>query len=102
MSGQGIDKISDIIHGRLRLGVMAYLANAEAASFTELKTVLEVTQGNLSIQMRKLEDAGYIKIDKTIVGRKPLTTIRMTSFGREAFATYIEALSGMLGDSLKK
>lgn len=101
MSAHGIDKISDIIHGRLRLGVMAYLANAEAASFTELKTVLNVTQGNLSIQMRKLEDAGYIKIDKTIVGRKPLTTIRMTPLGRQAFAAYIDTLSGVLGDALK-
>lgn len=102
MPGSGIDKISDIIHGRLRLGVMAYLANAEAASFTELKTALNVTQGNLSIQMRKLEDAGYIKIDKTIVGRKPLTTIRMTKSGRKAFTIYIEALSTMLGGAINK
>ncbi len=101
MSDHGIDKISDIIHGRLRLGVMAFLANAEAASFTELKTALSVTSGNLSIQMRKLEEAGYIKIDKSIVGRKPLTTIRMTAAGRKAFATYIEALSDVLGGALK-
>lgn len=101
MSDHGIDKISDIIHGRLRLGVMAFLANAEAASFTELKTALSVTSGNLSIQMRKLEEAGYIKIDKSIVGRKPLTTIRMTAAGRKAFVTYIEALSDVLGGALK-
>ena len=101
MSDQGIGKISDIIHGRLRLGVMAYLANAEAASFTELKSALKVTQGNLSIQMRKLEDAGYIEIKKAIVGRKPLTTIRLTNCGREAFAVYLEALSGILGGALK-
>lgn len=101
MSDHGIDKISDIIHGRLRLGVMAFLANAEAASFTELKTALSVTSGNLSIQMRKLEEAGYIKINKTIVGRKPLTTIRMTKAGKTAFALYIEALSGVLGGALK-
>jgi DNA-binding MarR family transcriptional regulator len=101
MPGSGIDNISDIIHGRVRLGVMAYLANAEAASFTELKTALNVTQGNLSIQMRKLEDADYIKIDKAIVGRKPLTTIRMTPVGRKAFAAYIETLSGVLGGALK-
>ena len=81
---------------------MAYLANAEAASFTELKLALNVTQGNLSIQMRKLENAGYIKIEKAIVGRKPLTTIRMTPLGRSAFATYIEALSGMLGGTFGK
>lgn len=101
MSDHGIDKISDIIHGRLRLGVMAFLANSEAASFTELKTALSVTSGNLSIQMRKLEEAGYIKIDKSIVGRKPLTTIRMTAAGRKAFAIYIEALSDVLGGALK-
>jgi DNA-binding MarR family transcriptional regulator len=95
-----IDKISDIIHGRLRLGVMAYLANAEAASFNELKDALNVTQGNLSIQMRKLEDAGYIEIEKSIVGRKPLTTIRMTATGRDAFKVYIGALTNVLGDSL--
>ncbi len=95
-----IDKISDIIHGRLRLGVMAYLANAEAASFNELKDALNVTQGNLSIQMRKLEDAGYIEIEKSIVGRKPLTTIRMTATGRSAFKVYIGALTNVLGDSL--
>ena len=101
MSDYDIDKISDIIHGRLRLGVMAYLANAEAASFTELKNALNVTQGNLSAQMRKLEDAGYIDIDKRIEGRKPLTTVRITKSGRKAFSAYLEALSGVLGDALK-
>jgi DNA-binding MarR family transcriptional regulator len=101
MSEPSIDNISDVIHGRVRLGVMAYLANAEVASFTELKTALNVTQGNLSIQMRKLEEAGYIDIDKSIVGRKPLTTIRMTQSGRTAFAAYIDVLSGVLGGALK-
>jgi len=101
MADSGIEKISEIIHGRLRLGVMAYLANAEAASLTELKAVLDVTQGNLSIQMRKLEDAGYIAIDKAIVGRKSLTTVRITPEGRAAFVAYLEALSGVLGGQLK-
>ena len=101
MSDYDIDKISEIIHGRLRLGVMAYLANAEAASFTELKSALNVTAGNLSIQMRKLEDAGYIEIDKAIVGRKMLTTVRLTRVGRVAFSTYLDALSNVLGGALK-
>ena len=102
MSDYDIDKISEIIHGRLRLGVMAYLANAEAASFTELKSRLNVTAGNLSIQMRKLEDAGFIEIEKSIVARKMLTTVRLTRSGRKAFAAYLDALSGVLGDSLKR
>ncbi|GHA93974.1 transcriptional regulator [Algimonas arctica] len=101
MSEPSIDNIRDIIHVRVRLGVMAYLANAEVASFTELKTALNVTQGNLSIQMRKLEEEGYINIDKSIVGRKPLTTIRMTKSGRTAFAAYIDVLSGVLGGAFK-
>ena len=81
---------------------MAYLANAEAASFTELKNALNVTQGNLSAQMRKLEDAGFISIDKRIEGRKPLTTVRITKQGRKDFAAYLDALSGVLGDALKR
>ena len=71
MAGFDIEKLDDVIHGRLRLGVMAYLADVEVASFNELKTVLKVTQGNLSIQLRKLEDAGYIAIDKSFLNRKP-------------------------------
>ena len=68
-----IGGIDEVIHGRLRLGIMAYLADAEVADFTELKTVLEATQGNLSIHLRKLQDAGYVAIEKSFVGLKPLT-----------------------------
>ena len=93
-----IGKIDDVIHGRLRLGVMAYLAEAEVASFNELKAVLQVTQGNLSIQLRTLEDAGYIEIDKSFLGRKPLTRARLTAVGRKAFAAYIEAIGKLVGN----
>ena len=92
-----IGKIDDVIHGRLRLGVMAYLANAEVADFNELKSVLEVTQGNLSVQLRKLEEAEYVTIEKSFLGRKPLTQIRITAAGRKAFAVYLEALSKLIG-----
>jgi len=92
-----IGKIDDVIHGRLRLGVMAYLANAEVADFNELKAVLEVTQGNLSVQLRKLEDAGYVGIEKGFLGRKPRTQIRITPAGRTAFADYLEALGQVIG-----
>src|SRR3954465_14243938 len=92
-----IGKIDDVIHGRLRLGVMAYLANAEGADFNELKNVLEVTQGNLSVQLRKLEDAGYITIEKGFLGRKPRTQARITPVGRKAFAIYLEALGRLIG-----
>ena len=94
-----IARIDDVIHGRLRLGVMAYLANAEVADFNELKAVLEVTQGNLSVQLRKLEDAGYVTIEKGFLGRKPRTQVRITGVGRQAFATYLEALGQLIGPS---
>ena len=92
-----IGKIDDVIHGRLRLGIMAYLADAEVASFNELKAALETTQGNLSIQLRKLEDAGYIAIDKSFLDRKPLTRARITPQGRAAFSTYLEQIGKLIG-----
>jgi len=87
-----IGQIDDVIHARMRLGIMAYLADAEIADFNALKTLLHTTQGNLSVHLRKLEQAGYIAIDKGFSGRKPLTRVRMTPAGRKAFAAYIEAL----------
>ena len=100
MAGQSsydIGKIDDVIHGRLRLGVMAYLANAEVADFNELKSLLDVTQGNLSVQLRKLEDAAYVTIEKGYLGRKPRTQVRITAAGRKAFAAYLEALGRLIG-----
>jgi DNA-binding MarR family transcriptional regulator len=92
-----VTKLDEAIHGRLRLGIMAYLADAEAADFNELKAVLEATQGNLSIHLRKLEDAGYVEIVKSFQGRKPLTRAHITPAGRKAFATYLDVLSGLVG-----
>ncbi len=99
MTSSGIGKIDDIIHGRLRLGVMTYLANAEVADFTELKSVLEATQGNLSVHLRKLEDAGYVSIEKSFLDRKPLTRVRITETGRKAFKAYVEAIASLLGQA---
>lgn len=93
-----IGGIDDVIHGRLRLGIMAYLASAEVADFNELKALLQATQGNLSVHLRKLEDAGYVAIEKSFLGRKPLTRARITPSGRKAFAAYLTAM-GRLVDS---
>lgn len=94
-----IGKLDDVIHGRMRLGIMAYLAESEVADFNELKAVLEATQGNLSIHLRKLEDAGYIQIEKGFLGRKPLTRARITPEGRKAFAGYLEAIAKLVGQA---
>jgi DNA-binding MarR family transcriptional regulator len=92
-----IGKIDDVIHGRLRLGIMAYLAGAEVADFNELKRILDATQGNLSVHLRKLEDAGYVTIEKSFLARKPLTRIRLTEAGRKAFAAYLDAIGKLVG-----
>ena len=91
-----INQLDDVVHGRVRLGIMTYLANAEAADFTELKDALKTTQGNLSIHLRKLEDAGYVAIDKSFLNRKPLTRARLTKAGRKALADYLTAMAKLI------
>jgi len=98
MAAFDIGRLDDVIHGRMRLGIMAYLANAEVADFNQLKAALEATQGNLSIHLRKLEEAGYIAIEKSFLGRKPLTRARLTDAGRKAFADYLDAIARLLDE----
>ena len=98
MAAFDVGKIDDVIHGRLRLGIMAYLASAEVADFTELKNRLEATQGNLSVQLRKLEDAGYVAIEKSFLNRKPLTRVRLTDAGRKAFKDYLDVIAKLVGE----
>ncbi|MBX7250022.1 MAG: transcriptional regulator [Caulobacteraceae bacterium] len=97
MGAAEIGRIDEVIHGRLRLGVMVYLAEAEVADFTELKTLLGATQGNLSVHLRKLQDAGYVTIEKSFLNLKPLTRIRITPAGRDAFRAYLDALDKLVG-----
>ena len=94
-----INRLDEVIHGRIRLGVMAYLSGADAADFNELKQKLQTTDGNLSVHLRKLEDAGFVAIDKSFQGRKPLTRARMTDAGRTAFIAYLDAMQGLVTGS---
>jgi DNA-binding MarR family transcriptional regulator len=91
-----IEKIDEVIHGRVRLGVMAYLSGAGSADFNGLKNRLQLTDGNLSAHLRKLEDAGFVEIQKAFVGRKPQTTILITDPGRNAFAAYLDAMARLV------
>jgi DNA-binding MarR family transcriptional regulator len=91
-----IGGIDEVIHGRIRLGIMTWLSNVEVADFTELKGVLAATQGNLSAHLRKLEEAGYVAIEKSFLARKPLTRIRLTAPGRVAFSAYLAALGKVI------
>ncbi len=96
MAAFDIAEIDEVIHGRMRLGIMAWLADAEVADFNTLKAMLNATQGNLSVHLRKLEDAGYIEIEKSFLGRKPLTRARITENGRAAFAAYLDAIARLV------
>lgn len=93
-----IEAIDDLIHSRLRLGIMAYLSTAASADFTQLKVRLKATDGNLSVQIRKLEEAGYIAVEKSFSNRKPLTTISLTDRGRGAYIAYLEQIKKLIAE----
>lgn len=93
-----IARIDDVIHGRVRLGIMAFLSGADSANFNEMKARLQTTDGNLSVHLRKLEEAGFVRIDKRFEGRKPLTEARMTEAGRTAFVAYLDAMARLVRD----
>lgn len=88
--------LDDVIHGRLRLGVMAYLSAASPASFLELKAKTKATDGNLSAQLSKLEEAGYVEITKRFEGKKPVTEAHLTETGRAAWIAYLDRLRALL------
>lgn len=88
--------IDDVIHGRLRLGIMAYLSTASPAIFGELKAKVGATDGNLSTHLRKLEDAGYVRQEKRFVGRRPQTRVFLTDEGRTAWIAWISRMQGLM------
>lgn len=91
-----IGGIDEMIHGRIRLGIMAYLSGVDLADFAEIKSRLQTTDGNLSVHLRKLEEAGFVQVEKTFVGRKPLTRAQLTPAGREAFIAYLDQISALV------
>jgi DNA-binding MarR family transcriptional regulator len=88
--------IDDHIHGRVRLAIMAYLSGADVAEFGELRDAASATDGNLSANLRRLEDAGYVAIAKSFVDRRPLTRVSLTPAGREAWIAYLARMRAML------
>jgi DNA-binding MarR family transcriptional regulator len=91
-----IDEIDEVIHGRLRLGIMAYLSAVNPASFPELLERTATSNGNLSTHLTKLESVGYISQEKGYLGKKPQTLVYLTVSGRKAWITYLEAMRGLL------
>lgn len=87
-----IDGLNKSFENKIRLGIMSVLAANESMDFTSLKSLLEVTDGNLASHIRHLEEAGYITCEKKFIGRKPNTNYMITEKGRTAFAEHISAL----------
>ena len=92
-------QIDDLIHSRIRTAIMAVLISVEEAEFTFLKEKVIATDGNLSVHLRKLEDAGYITVKKNFIERKPVSRYKITSKGHKAFEAYIEKLEELLNNS---
>ncbi len=93
--------IDDVIHGRIRLGAVAYLSTVQSALFPELRDKVGATDGNLSTHLRKLEEAGYVAIEKSFVNRKPQTRIALTADGRKAWLGWLDRMRG-LADAAEK
>jgi len=89
-------QLDDIIHSRIRLAIISVLISVEEADFKFLKTSVNTTDGNLSIHLKKLENAGYISVDKSFVDRKPLSKYKLVDKGRFAFSKYVERLESMI------
>lgn len=96
---EAFERLDGVIHERRRFAIMALLAANEWLSFRELKEPLGMTDGNLSVHMRTLEESGYVTVRKSFVNRKPRTEYALTPDGREAFTAYIETLAEIVKQS---
>jgi DNA-binding MarR family transcriptional regulator len=92
------NELDPLIHERLRLGILSALVVQESLTFTELRDILQTTDGNLSVQARRLEAAGYVLCDKKFEDRKPKSTYRLSAEGRSALEEYLDKLSSLLPD----
>jgi len=88
--------LDQLIHERVRLGIVSALAVNDTLSFTELKALLQASDGNLSVHARKLEDAGYVACTKGFDGRVPRTDYRLTAQGRRALARYLDHMEALI------
>ena len=86
-----LKELNPLLHSQLRLAIMSIALSTEEADFVYLKEKTKSTAGNLSVQLDKLKEAGYIEVDKLAVGKKTRTVCRITEAGREAMKEYVEA-----------
>jgi len=88
--------IDEVLHSRVRLAIVAFLAGAAAADFSAVRNAIKTTDGNASVHLRKLEDAGYVTVEKRFVARKPQTLYELTRSGRKALLDYVTHLETLL------
>ncbi len=95
-----LPELNPVIHGKLRLALLSLLSGVDEAEFIWLREKTGATDGNLGAQLMKLEEAGYISVEKKFVMRKPQTIYRMTEAGRAALTKYVAALKQLLGAAI--
>jgi DNA-binding transcriptional ArsR family regulator len=95
-----LPELDPILHSKLRLAIVSLLVGVEQADFLWLRAKSGATDGNLGAQLLKLEEAGYIQVEKHFVSRKPQSVYRLTAGGRAALADYVKALRTLLGPAL--
>jgi DNA-binding PadR family transcriptional regulator len=95
-----LPELNPVVHGKLRLALLSLLAGVEEADFTWLREKTGSTDGNLGAQLLKLEEAGYVAVEKKFVQRKPQSIYRMTDPGRTALKEYVQALKQLLGGAI--
>ena len=89
-------QLDRVIHERVRLAIVSALASADSLTFNELKDLLDLTDGNLSVHARRLEDAGFITCEKSFVERAPRTLYRLTEAGRIALDEYLNHMESLI------
>ena len=88
--------IDELLQSRVRLAIVAYLASAGRADFPVLRDAIKTTDGNASVHLRKLEEAGYVAVEKRFANRKPQTLYALTAQGRRALLDYVSHLESLL------
>ena len=89
-------RLDRVIHDRTRLAILAALAASETLTFTDLKAITGTTDGNLSVHARRLEEAAYVRCEKTFTGRIPRTEYRLSVAGRRAFEKYLDHMDAVI------
>ena len=88
--------IDEVLHSRVRLAIVAFLAGAGSADYSAIRTAIKTSEGNASVHLRKLEDSGYVLVEKRFVARKPQSLYRLTEAGRRALSAYVTHLESLI------